>query len=107
MPQFAYQGRNARGETVKGVLEGGSAGAIADQLFNTGITPINISQTSSDHSGTEDNWFSRMQERPLTLVDLMFLCRQLTKSSYPEIGERFNKDHSTVISAVRKIERLG
>ena len=24
MPQFAYQGRNARGELVKGVLEGAS-----------------------------------------------------------------------------------
>lgn len=36
----------------------------------------------------------------------MYLCRKLTKSSFPEIGVRFNKDHSTVISAVRKIEKL-
>jgi chromosomal replication initiator protein len=36
----------------------------------------------------------------------MYLCRKLTKSSFPEIGVRFNKDHSTVISAVRKIEHL-
>ena len=36
----------------------------------------------------------------------MFLCRKLTKSSYPEIGHKFGKDHSTVISAVRKIEKL-
>jgi chromosomal replication initiator protein len=37
----------------------------------------------------------------------MFLCRKLTSMSYPEIGSRFGgKDHSTVISAVRKIERL-
>ncbi len=36
----------------------------------------------------------------------MYLCRKLTKSSFPEIGVRFNKDHSTVISAVRKIENL-
>jgi chromosomal replication initiator protein len=36
----------------------------------------------------------------------MYLCRKLTKSSFPEIAGRFNKDHSTVISAVRKIERL-
>jgi chromosomal replication initiator protein len=37
----------------------------------------------------------------------MFLARKLTKMSYPEIGSRFGgKDHSTVISAVRKIERL-
>ncbi len=36
----------------------------------------------------------------------MYLCRKLTKNSFPEIGVRFNKDHSTVISAVRKIEKL-
>ena len=37
----------------------------------------------------------------------MFLCRKLTSMSYPEIGSRFGgKDHSTVISAVRKIESL-
>jgi chromosomal replication initiator protein len=37
----------------------------------------------------------------------MFLARRLTAMSYPEIGGRFGgKDHSTVISAVRKIERL-
>jgi chromosomal replication initiator protein len=37
----------------------------------------------------------------------MFLARKLTNMSFPEIGSRFGgKDHSTVISAVRKIERL-
>src|SRR3954468_22204603 len=37
----------------------------------------------------------------------MYLARRLTSMSYPEIGSRFGgKDHSTVISAVRKIERL-
>ena len=46
MPQFAYQGRNARGELVKGVLEGASSGAVADQLFNTGITPVHINEAA-------------------------------------------------------------
>ena len=36
----------------------------------------------------------------------MYLSRQLTSTSYPEIGSRFGgKDHSTVISAFRKIEK--
>lgn len=35
----------------------------------------------------------------------MYLCRQLTSCSYPEIGEYFGgKDHSTVIHAIKKID---
>jgi chromosomal replication initiator protein len=37
----------------------------------------------------------------------MYISRQLTSSSYPEIGDRFGgKDHSTIIHAIRKIEKL-
>ena len=36
----------------------------------------------------------------------MYLARHLTRMSFPEIGSRFGgKDHSTVFSAVRKIEK--
>ncbi|HEY0143111.1 MAG TPA: chromosomal replication initiator protein DnaA [Thermoanaerobaculia bacterium] len=37
----------------------------------------------------------------------MFLCKQLTDLSYPEIGKQFNnKHHSTVMHSVEKIEKL-
>ena len=37
----------------------------------------------------------------------MFLAKSLTSRSYPEIGKRFgNRDHTTVMHAVRKIEEL-
>lgn len=36
----------------------------------------------------------------------IYLCRELTKASYPEIGERFGgKDHSTIIHSFKKIDR--
>ena len=34
----------------------------------------------------------------------MYLLRTLTHASFPSIGDSFNKDHSTVMSSVRKIE---
>ena len=37
----------------------------------------------------------------------MYLCKQLTDLSYPEIGRQFNdKHHSTVMYSVEKIEQL-
>lgn len=36
----------------------------------------------------------------------MYLCRELTSMSLPEIGKEFNKDHTTVIHANRKIGHL-
>ena len=37
----------------------------------------------------------------------MYLAKQLTPRSLPEIGRRFGgRDHTTVIHAVRQIERL-
>jgi chromosomal replication initiator protein len=37
----------------------------------------------------------------------MYLCRQLTEASLPQIGDRFGgRDHSTVLHAVNKIDRL-
>ena len=36
----------------------------------------------------------------------MWLCRKSLQKSYPEIGRDFGKDHSTVISACRKVDDL-
>ena len=56
MAEFAYRGRNASGELVAGVLEGPSSGAVADQLFSTGITPVYIDEArveAAKSSGTK------------------------------------------------------
>ena len=49
---------------------------------------------------------SKKRHKALTLPRqiAMYLCRKFTKTSYPEIGEKFGgKDHTTVMHAVRKI----
>lgn len=51
---------------------------------------------------------SKKRQRALTIPRqiAMYLCRQKTSSSFPEIGERFGgKDHTTVMHAVRKITK--
>jgi len=36
----------------------------------------------------------------------MYISRKLTSASYPEIGSKFGgKDHSTIIHAIKKIEK--
>ncbi len=48
----------------------------------------------------------RMKALVLPRQIAMYLSRQLTSFSYPEIGDRFGgKDHSTIIHAIKKIEK--
>ncbi|HQR04210.1 MAG: type II secretion system F family protein [Proteobacteria bacterium] len=42
MPAFAYRGRNAAGDVVTGTLEGATPAAVADLLFGSGVTPLEI-----------------------------------------------------------------
>ena len=48
---------------------------------------------------------SRVVARPRQIA--MYLSKNLTSRSLPEIGRRFgNRDHTTVIHAVKKVEEL-
>ena len=48
---------------------------------------------------------SRSLARPRQIA--MYFAKKLTTSSLPEIGRKFsNRDHTTVIHAVKKIEEL-
>lgn len=87
MPFYAYKGRNARGELMQGVLEGVDSGAIADQLFSTGITPIDISETSGAAlANREMSVWERLTEKKPTSMDVQLFSRQmytLLKSGVP------------------------
>ena len=77
MPFFAYKARNARGELVKGVLESASSGAVADQLFNTGITPLEIIPTLRPEVTGDAGWFGRLTEEKIRPIDVQLFSRQL------------------------------
>jgi len=78
---FSYTGRNAQGELVSGSLEGNDSNVIADQLFNTGVTPLQIKllhNASSEQRGGRKSWLQRkMTEQPITQLDLMLFSRQM------------------------------
>ena len=47
---------------------------------------------------------ARSVARPRQIA--MYLAKQLTSRSLPEIGRKFDRDHTTVMHAVRKVEEL-
>lgn len=79
MPMFDYTGRNRRGEAVSGQLDAASADAVATQLFNSSITPIDILPASIrvDPLRGLRVWRARVSEPKVALVDLIFFSRQM------------------------------
>jgi MSHA biogenesis protein MshG len=77
MPYFAYKARNARGELLQGVLESASSGAVADQLFNTGVTPIEIVATKRPAGTGEGGWWARFTEEKIRSIDVQLFARQM------------------------------
>jgi MSHA biogenesis protein MshG len=90
MPFFAYKARNARGELLQGVLEGVDSGAVADQLFGTGATPVEIVPTkrAATTAGSADgvSLWTRLTRKKVTSLDVQLFSRQiytLLKSGVP------------------------
>lgn len=77
MPFFAYKARNAHGELVQGVLESPDSSAVAEQLFNTGITPIDIAPTKKPALSGEGGWWARLTEEKIRSIDVQLFSRQL------------------------------
>jgi MSHA biogenesis protein MshG len=77
MPTFSYRGRNAGGDAVQGMLEGASAAAVADTLFGSGITPLEITAApggaKKEGGATEFNLFADKVQH----VDILLFSRQI------------------------------
>ena len=76
MAFFAYKARSSGGELLQGVLESADSGAAASQLFNLGITPVEITPTRAPAAPGKGVRASLFQER-ITQLDLMLFCRQM------------------------------
>lgn len=87
MPTFAYKARNNRGDAVKGEIEAASADAVATQLLNSGVTPIEITASQAKKEFFKDINIQLGSNKP-TLDDLILFCRQmytLNKAGVPII----------------------
>lgn len=79
---FSYTGRSSEG-AVNGVLEGASAGAVADALLARGITPLTITQAAGSifraaAAGTPSRFDLKKWLQPkVQPVDLLLFSRQL------------------------------
>ena len=82
---------------------------LIDKTVKAPVTAATILKATSDvFNFTSEQITGGSRRRPL--VDArqiaMYVTRNMTDLSYPEIGRAFgNRDHTTVIHAVRKIER--
>jgi MSHA biogenesis protein MshG len=96
MSVFKYKGRTSRGEAIEGNIEAASADAVATQLFNSGITPIDINETV-----IKADPFAALKKRfgsKVKLEDLILFSRQmytLMKAGVPIIRSITSLGEST------------
>lgn len=79
MPVFQYTGRDNQGQAVSGDIEANSLDAVATQLSNTGITPVNITQAGNVQEKNENkslNIHFSKNKKP-SLDDLTLFARQM------------------------------
>ena len=84
---------------------------LRDVYNSTKITSIDKIQnvTSNFFSINLDEMLSQRRSRPLARPRqiAMYLAKKLTTRSLPEIGRKFaNRDHTTVIHAVKTIDKI-
>lgn len=77
MAIYAWKGRNKRGEAVNGKLDAMTEGGVADQLMSIGIAPVHIALADPEQDTAADNWWARLNRRPIVLDDLLLFSRQM------------------------------
>jgi MSHA biogenesis protein MshG len=97
MPHFAYKGRDRAGQLVQGVLEGADSGAVASQLFGTGITPVEINPAAAPLR-VGPALFQQLRQPGIGHTDVLLFCRHmytLLKAGVPIMGALKGLQEST------------
>jgi MSHA biogenesis protein MshG len=97
MPFFSYKGRDGRGASVQGVLEGADSGAVAGQLSGLGIVPLEIKPAAAPRSESSEISLSFGKQK-VTHVEVLLFSRQmytLLKAGVPIMGALKGLEEST------------
>lgn len=99
-----------RGLPITRALAQDSLRNLAEEEKPEGITISHIQRVVANHYKLRvEELKSKSNARPIAFPRqvAMYLCKRLTKNSFPEIGREFGgKHHTTVIHSVEKIESL-
>ena len=104
MPFFAYKGRDSKGALVQGILEGADSNALANQLLNLNITPIDI-QSRSNPTRSKSTSINLFEEK-IETIDVMLFSRQmytLLKAGIPIMNALNGLKASTSNQAFAKV----
>jgi len=112
MATFFYKGRTNRGDSIEGNISAANADAVATQLFNSGITPIDISEQAEKSA---DIKLGHLFGERVGLDELVLFSRQmytLMKAGVPitrsitSLAESSNNAalHKALLTIVEELE---
>lgn len=111
MSNFAFKGRNTRGELVEGVVDAASSDAVAAQLMAGGVVPVSI-EAMPDAVGAAvgSGWLQALLAKPITPEDALVLTRQLytlQKAGVPILralaGLEASTSHAGIVSLLQDV----
>lgn len=108
MPNFAYRGRNAAGEIVQGIMEGATAGAVADLLVGKGTTPMEIKPTTAalERADNDLGMTRSVFRQKVEHMDVLLFSRQihtLLRAGVPIMRALAGLQESSTNSAMREV----
>ena len=108
MPFFAYKARNAQGALVEGVLEDADSSGVANQLFTTGVTPVEIVLTKKTvkRDDSHQGWWEKFSAEKVRSIDVQLFSRQiytLLKAGVPIMRALAGLQESAINKSFAKI----
>jgi MSHA biogenesis protein MshG len=108
---FAFKGRNGRGELVEGIVDAATSDAVAAQLMAGGVVPVSIEPTQDAVSVADGGgWLQALLAKPVTQEDALVLTRQfstLQKAGVPILrslaGLEASTSHPGVVSLLQDV----